>query len=80
MLAATKVPVLFTHHFRIVNEETGVLMGAASDIQAKRVCEIVKATGVTFEYKSFPAMGHDMHRIDPALYASTAIEWFQSLK
>jgi pimeloyl-ACP methyl ester carboxylesterase len=78
MLAATKVPVLFTHHFRIVNEETGVLMGAASDIQAKRVCEIVKATGVKFEYRSFPAMGHDMHRIDPALYANTAIEWFQS--
>jgi pimeloyl-ACP methyl ester carboxylesterase len=80
MLAATKVPVLFTHHFRIVNEETGVLMGAASDIQARRVCEIVKETGVRFEYKSFPAMGHDMHRIDPALYATTAIEWFQSLK
>ena len=34
--------------------------------------------GVKFEYKSFPAMGHAMHSIDPALYASTAIEWFQS--
>jgi hypothetical protein len=34
MLAGVKVPVLFTHHFRLVDPATGVLMGAVSDLQA----------------------------------------------
>ena len=33
MLASVKVPVLFTHHFRTVDESTGALMGASSDLQ-----------------------------------------------
>ena len=33
MLKAVKVPVLFTHHFRRVDETTGLLMGAISDVQ-----------------------------------------------
>jgi len=36
MLAAVKVPVLFTHHFRHVNETTGVVMGATSRSYAAR--------------------------------------------
>jgi len=34
MLRAVKVPVLFTHHFRRVDEATGLIMGAISDLQA----------------------------------------------
>ncbi len=30
---SVKVPVLFTHHFRIIDEATGALMGASSDLQ-----------------------------------------------
>ena len=41
MLAAVKVPVLFTHHFRLVDEATGHLMGASSDLQARRACDLV---------------------------------------
>src|SRR3546814_11297120 len=35
MLRAVKVPVLLTHHFRLVDEATGSLMGALSDMQAR---------------------------------------------
>ena len=34
MLRSVKVPVLFTHHFRMIDEATGALMGASSDLQA----------------------------------------------
>jgi pimeloyl-ACP methyl ester carboxylesterase len=77
MLASVKVPVLFTHHFRVVNEETGFLMGASSDVQAKRACEILATTGVKHEYRSFPQMGHSMHGQDPALFSATATDWFE---
>ncbi|HXQ45492.1 MAG TPA: hypothetical protein VN806_02685, partial [Caulobacteraceae bacterium] len=75
MLAAVKVPVLFTHHFRLVDEATGLLMGASSDIQAQRARELVEAAGQPFDYQSFPAMGHSMHGQDPALFAKTLTEW-----
>ena len=37
MLRSVKVPVLLTHHFRHVDNATGFLMGALSDLQAQRV-------------------------------------------
>ena len=80
MLSHVKVPVLFTQHQRRIDENTGFLIGATSDLQAKRVREIVQATGQPLEYKSFPAMGHPMHQIDPALYANTLIAWAETLK
>lgn len=70
MLGQIKVPALFTHHFRMV-DEGGALIGASSDEQAEKV---VALTGVT--YRSFPTMGHSMHGQDPALFASTLTEWF----
>ena len=33
MLRSVKVPVLLTHHFRRVDEDTGYLMGALSDLR-----------------------------------------------
>ena len=33
MLERVRVPVLFTHHFRRIDEETGVLRGAVADVQ-----------------------------------------------
>ena len=75
MLRAVKVPVLFTHHFRRVDETTGVLMGAISDVQAAKVRELIEAAGQPFDYRSFPQMGHAMHSQDPALFATTLTEW-----
>jgi pimeloyl-ACP methyl ester carboxylesterase len=79
MLRSVKCPVLFTHHFRMVDDE-GYLLGAISDVQAKRVRELIEEAGQPIEYKSFPAMGHAMHSQDPALFASTLIDWVQTLK
>jgi pimeloyl-ACP methyl ester carboxylesterase len=78
MLKTVKCPILFTHHFRRV-DENGNLLGAISDVQAKYACELIAASGQPCEYRSFPAIGHSMHRQDPSLYASTLLEWAGTL-
>ena len=79
MLAAVKVPVLFTHHFRSVDEETGALMGASSDLQAAHVVKLVEGTGQPITYQSHPTMGHSMHGQDPELFAAIVTEWAAGL-
>jgi pimeloyl-ACP methyl ester carboxylesterase len=79
MLAAVKVPVLFTHHFRHWDETKGFCLGAISDLQAGRVRELVEAAGQPFDYRSFPQMGHAMHAQDPQLFAATLSEWALAL-
>jgi pimeloyl-ACP methyl ester carboxylesterase len=74
MLQAVKVPVLFTHHFRRV-DEAGLLMGAIADVQAQKARELIEAAGQPFDYRSFPTMGHSMHGQDPQLFADTLSEW-----
>ena len=52
MLRSVKVPhVLLTHHFRMVDETTGVLMGALTDVQADRVQELLREAGVSVTYR-----------------------------
>jgi pimeloyl-ACP methyl ester carboxylesterase len=75
MLKAVKVPVLFTHHFRRVDEATGIVMGAISDLQVGRVRAIIEEAGQPFDYRSFPQMGHAMHSQDPQLFADTLSGW-----
>jgi pimeloyl-ACP methyl ester carboxylesterase len=75
MLRAVKVPVLFTHHARHVDEATGFVMGAISDLQAGRVRAIVEEAGQPFDYRSFPQMAHSMHGQDPQLFADTLSGW-----
>jgi pimeloyl-ACP methyl ester carboxylesterase len=79
MLASVKVPVLLTHHFRRVDEATGQLMGALTDLQAARVRELVAAAGCRIDYRSLPAMGHSLHGQDPALFTAILTEWAASL-
>jgi pimeloyl-ACP methyl ester carboxylesterase len=79
MLAAVKVPVLFTHHFRQVDPDAGFLMGACSDLQAARVRELIGAAGQPLDYRSFPTMGHSMHGQDPQLFADTLTDWTTTL-
>lgn len=80
MLASVKCPVLYTHHFRHVDEKAGYLFGAASDIQANRACELVASSGQRIDYKSFPKMGHSMHGEDPKLFTQLLIEFEATLK
>jgi pimeloyl-ACP methyl ester carboxylesterase len=78
MLAQVKVPVLFTHHFRFV-DDSGCLLGASTDLQATKASEIVRATGVTFEYQSLPDAAHAMHAADPQRFANVLMEWARKL-
>jgi pimeloyl-ACP methyl ester carboxylesterase len=79
MLRSVKVPVLLTHHFRMVDETTGELMGAMADVQAQRVQELLGQAGVTVDYRSFPTVGHSMHGTEPDLYVDTLVDWAGSL-
>jgi pimeloyl-ACP methyl ester carboxylesterase len=80
MLSRVRCPVLYTHHFRHVDENRGYLLGAASDLQAKRVCELVSLAGQTIEYKSFPSMPLSMHGENPKLFAQLLTEFEAKLK
>ena len=75
MLAAVKVPVLFTHHFRHVDDTAGLRLGAISDEQVARVRQLIEGAGQRFDYRSFPTMGHVMHAEDPALFTETVVQW-----
>jgi hypothetical protein len=75
MIAAARVPVLFTHHFRTTDADTGHLIGAIADEQAEHVRRLVTGAGQPFEYRSFPEQPHAMHQADPPLYARTVIAW-----
>ena len=79
MLAAVKVPVLLTHHFRVIDEATGSLLGAMSDLQAERVRDLVSGAGNPVEYVSLPTMGHSLHGQDPRLYTDTITTWATAL-
>jgi len=79
MLSSVKVPVLLTHHFRVVDAASGSLMGALADVQAARVRELVAAAGQKLDYRSFPTMGHSMHGQDPKLFCETLVDWAGSL-
>ncbi|KAF3760369.1 hypothetical protein M406DRAFT_76028 [Cryphonectria parasitica EP155] len=75
MLKHVKVPVLFTHHFRHVDVNTGNLVGASSDTQIQHVQKLVEGAGNSFTYQSFPKMPHSMHEADPVCYVTTMTDW-----
>ena len=79
LLAQVKVPVLFTHHTRVIDPATGFLTGATSDHQATKVREIVTAAGQPFEYVSLPDAAHAMHQVDPARFAQVLTTWAKKL-
>jgi len=78
MLRAVKVPVLLTHHFRIV-DPAGNLLGAMTDAQAARVRELLGGAGVRVAYRSFPEVGHSMHSEQPDLYVDTLLDWVDGI-
>ena len=80
MLASVKCPVLYTHHFRYIDNDRGYLLGAASDLQAKRVCELVSLAGQPIDYRSFPRMPHAMHGEDPKQFTQLLVEFAAKLK
>jgi pimeloyl-ACP methyl ester carboxylesterase len=79
MLRSVRAPVLLTHHFRHVDDTTGQLMGAISDLQAQRVIELLCGASVEVDYRSFETMGHSMHGQDPKLFTDTLVDWSAKL-
>ncbi len=79
MLRSVNVPVLFTHHFRTIDEPTGALMGASSDLQAARVRQLVTDAGQPFEYVTLPTTPHSLHGSDPQRYVDTLVSWADTL-
>jgi pimeloyl-ACP methyl ester carboxylesterase len=79
MLAAAKVPMLLTHHMRHVDEATGTLMGALTDLQARRAGELVKEAGQAFDYVSLPDAAHAMHAAQPDRFATVVGDWAKAL-
>ncbi len=79
MLSNAKVPVLLTHHFHATDETTGTLVGALSDLQARRAGDLVTAAGQDFTVLSFPDMPHAMHSYQPKLYTDTVVDWARRL-
>lgn len=79
MLRSVKVPVLFTHHFRMIDEATGTLMGASSDLQADRVRQLVTEAGQPFTYVDLPTQPHSLHGADAQLYVDTLLAWANDL-
>ena len=79
MLANVTVPVLVTHHFHERDEESGMELGAISDVQMNRVQALVTCAGQDFTYRPFPDMPHSMHAHQPEVYARTLIEWAAAL-
>lgn len=79
MLASVKVPVLLTHHGRHVDEARGTLIGALTDLQARRAGDIIKGTGQPFDYVSLPDAAHAMHNTQPARFATIVHDWARKL-
>ena len=75
-LTATCLPkpgrVAGRHHFRVVDEASGA--DGRSRPPVARVRAVTEA-GNTFDYVSFPEMGHSMHGQDPQRYVDTLTEW-----
>jgi pimeloyl-ACP methyl ester carboxylesterase len=79
MLSRVKCPVLFTHHFSQVDEQTGNLMGASTVHQVDQVERLVKNADQPFTRLSFPQMGHSMHGQDPELFVRVLVDWEKTL-
>jgi len=62
-----------------INRPTVVSGLSSGGVLAARVRALVEAAGQTFDYRSFPTMGHSMHGQDPALFAATLTEWALAL-
>jgi pimeloyl-ACP methyl ester carboxylesterase len=79
LLSQVKVPVLLTHHFRHIDPESNILLGAISDLQAAYVCKLVKAAGCAIDYQSLPDAAHALHSADPARFVNVLTEWIGQL-
>ena len=79
MLSHVRTPVLFTHHYREVDQATGRLLGAVSDEQVRVAGDLVRRAGQSFEVRSFPDVPHSMHTHGPESYVDAVLGWCAGL-
>lgn len=79
MLASVKTPILLTHHARQTNEATGLLIGALTDLQARRAGDMIREAGQPFTYTSLPDAAHAMHASEPQRFATVVGDWAKGL-
>lgn len=79
MLAGVRVPVLFTHHMRMLDPDTGHLIGASTDIQAQNACRIMREAGAAVTYTSLLEAAHVMHTADAEGYVKIVTDWIDTL-
>ncbi len=75
MLQSAKTSMLFTHHARGIDPETGIVRGATTDSQVSYARQLVEKAGQRFDYLSLPEKGHILHQEDTPLYASILKDW-----
>ncbi|HEY5888345.1 MAG TPA: alpha/beta hydrolase [Acidimicrobiales bacterium] len=80
LLRSVKVPVLFTHHFRTVDEASGALLGASSDLQVEHVRRLVTEAGQRFDLVDLPTVPHSLHGHDEQMYVDTLLSWAADLR
>lgn len=79
MLAAARTPMLFTHHMRFVEPNTGSLLGAITDDQVAKAKALVEGAGQSFELVDAPDAMHSMHQADPDRFAAILTDWAEGL-
>jgi pimeloyl-ACP methyl ester carboxylesterase len=79
MLAQVRTPMLFTHHMRFVDPDSGALIGAISDFQVEKARALVSAAGQSFELVQAPDAMHSMHAADPDRFAGILTAWAETL-
>lgn len=79
MLSQVKVPMLVTHHARMIDEETTGLVGAMSDLQVRKAVEAIRATGVQVDVVDLPQAPHILHQLEPQQYVEIVKNWAATL-
>ena len=64
---------------RALEPKTGALLGAISDFQAAKVCELVTGAGQLFKYVDVSDALHSMHHSDPERYAEILTRWARTV-
>lgn len=79
MLSKVKCPVLFTLHSALLALMTGSSREAVLADMIAQIERLIKNSGQSFTFFSFPKMAHLMHNVDPDQYVRILVDWEKTL-